>query len=150
MSMRSWTVDGYGINAGILVCPVELKEAFIKKYLPKVYEEMANDCQNEDTEEYMLNVDDWINNYEDFNCRYGFEALFAEAINENEDGFDVDYYDGEYEEAIAYEDRAPWEMSDRVKQMKNREDMKAIFAKYLNELDIKEFAFERQSVEFWG
>ena len=92
----------------------------------------------------------WIDNYEDEYCNVGFGALFAMAINENEEDFNVACYHGEYDEedAILYEDRLPWEMSKRVREM-NADDMSAVFEKYLEEIHSLA-PVERQSVEYYG
>ncbi len=79
-----------------------------------------------------------------------FAAMFANAINEHEEGFDVVYANGEYfdEASVLYEDRMPWEMSDRVKSMKD-DDMEEVFRKYLDILGIT-VDISRQSVEYYG
>lgn len=53
-----------------------------------------------------------------------------------------------YRVGFIYEDRLPWEMTDRVKNMK-ADDMSAIFQKYLDELGISA-TIGRQSVEIFG
>ena len=152
MSMNYWSVSGFGIDASDLDVSVDKKISFIKKYLPAKYEEMMSEgednCDMGNTSEYMDFCNEWISDYEDELGCNGFGTLFAEAIQENEDGFDVEDYTGEDEEAVMYVDRMPWEMSDRVKKM-TFEDMEAVFRKYLNELDIKT-NFDRQTVHYWG
>ncbi len=70
------------------------------------------------------------------------------AIRENEDGFNPEYFCQDGCGAIIYEDRLPWKMTDRVKNMK-ADDMSAIFQKYLDELGVSA-TIGRQSVEFFG
>ncbi|MCR4903945.1 MAG: hypothetical protein K6A23_13885 [Butyrivibrio sp.] len=68
------------------------------------------------------------------------------AIQKNEDDFDPEYFCQDGCGAIIYKDRAPWEMSERVKKM-SEADMSAIFKKYLDELDVSA-TIRRQSVLF--
>ena len=144
MSMQSWTVTGWGVKEdSINEVEIDDKINFIKKYLPKVYDRLQADGLSDentdmgDTSDYLDFCNEWIENYEDDYCNCGFGALFAMAINENEEDFDVTCCHGEYsdENAILYEDRLPWEMSNRVRQMKS-EDMSAVFEKYLKEIHL--------------
>lgn len=48
-----------------------------------------------------------------------------------------------------YESTMPWLMSDRVKAM-SAGDMRAVFQKYLDELDLKDVAIGWVEVEFYG
>ncbi len=153
MSMHSWTITGYGINTEDLNPSIESQIAFIKKFLPDIYEEMQedgkeNNINTSNEEEYLDFCDSWIDNYENTNCERGFNTLFAEAIQENEEGFYPEYILFENCGAILYEDRMPWEMSERVKKM-SAKDMADIFQKYLDFLNITA-SIERQSIEMWG
>lgn len=142
MSMRSWTVGGFGILASdVNEAPTSNKVAFIKQFLPGAYEKM---------EESGEDVKSWMAAYEGEFGLFGFAAIFADAINQNEEDFNVEYCDGEYpeESAILYEDRQPWDMSERVKNMKP-DDMRELFNKYLVPLDITA-EVSRRSVEYYG
>ena len=159
--MSSWTVTGYGINEVVFDgVSTDTKISFIKKFLPDVYNELQTAVESEhnegnldmqNTSDYLDYCDTWIDEYEDDYCNRGFGSLFADAINENENGIDVQYCCGEYdsENSILYSDRLPWEMSERVRNM-NENDMAEIFMKYLRELGINEAVCERQSVEYYG
>lgn len=152
MSMHYWNVTGYGINEEELCPSTDKQIAFIKKYLPADYEEMQengeDNCDMSNTAEYMDYCRNWIEDFENDNGDTGFGALLAKGIQENEEGFYPGYFYNDGYGAIMYEDRLPWEMTDRVKNM-TAEDMEAIFKKYLNELGVSA-TVERQSVEFWG
>ncbi len=155
MNTNYWTVTGYGVDAEELCPSVDAQIAFIKKYLPTQYKEMQEDgekCENCDmsnTSDCLDYCGNWINEYEDAQGdTVGFPGLFAIAIQENEDGFNPEYFHFEEYGAVLYKDRLPWEMTDRVKNMR-AEDMAAIFQKYLNELGISA-SVSRQSVEFYG
>ena len=157
MSMQSWTVTGFGIKEEVFdKASIDDKIRFIKTYLPKVYEEMQADGENDEntdmsnTSDYLDFCKEWIDDYEDEYCNIGFAAMFANAINEHEEGFDVVYANGEYEHesSVLYEDRMPWEMSDRIKSMK-ADDMREVFRKYLDILGITA-DISRQSVEYYG
>lgn len=161
MSMQSWTVTGYGVKEEEFDnVSTDTKVSFIKKFLPKTYEELQTEVESENNEgnfdmtntsEYLDYCKVWIDGYEDEYCSMGFAALFAMAINENEKDFYVEYCSGEYSEenSIIYTDRLPWEMSDRVKAM-TCEDMTEVFMKYLRELGINNDVCDRQSVEYYG
>lgn len=90
------------------------------------------------TSDYLDFCGTWIDKYEDEFCNYGFGALFTLAMNENEEGFDVSFCCGEYDEetAVIYTNRLPWQMSERVRSM-TIDDMDAVFAKYIGELGVK-------------
>ena len=105
-------------------------------------EDMSN------TATYIDFCSDWINYYENENGYTGFPGLFAEALQRNEDDFYPEYYSHDGDGAVIYEDRFPWEMTDRVKNM-TADDMTAIFTKYLDELGIKA-NLGRQYIEFFG
>ena len=100
------------------------------------------------TSDYLDYCQNWIDDYEDAQGYTGFPALFAMAIQENEDGFNPRYFSQDGYGAVLYEDRLPWEMTERVKAMK-ADDMSAIFKKYLDELGISA-SIDRQSVELYG
>ena len=55
MGMRNWSQNGYGFDGDILdKFSTETKVAFTKKYLPDLYENIAEDCEFlEDWEEYF-------------------------------------------------------------------------------------------------
>ena len=153
MSMNTWTVTGYGVDAEELCPTISSQIAFIKKYLPEEYKEMQEDSKDSDydmsnTSDYVDFCNGWISEREDKNGNIGFPALFALAIQQNEEDFNPEYFCCDGYSAVIYEDRLPWEMSDRVKNMK-AEDMEAIFKKYLDELGISA-TIGRQSVEFSG
>lgn len=157
--MRNWTVTGFGINEEILYeASINSRIDFIKKYLPNVYKELQDSIEEankegtwdmQNTADYLDYCEIWLDEYEDDYCNGGFGSLFADVINENEEGIDVQYCCGKYdnENSILYTDRLPWEMSDRVKNM-NENDMAEIFIKYLRELGINEAVCEKQSVEY--
>lgn len=103
MSMQSWTIPGFGVKEETFdKASTDDKIRFIKTYLPKVYEEMQADGENDEntdmsnTSDYIDFCKEWINDYEDEYCNMGFAAMFANAINEHEEGFDVVYANGEY------------------------------------------------------
>ncbi len=152
--MNCWTVTGFGIEEDNLNPSVDAQIAFIKKHLPAEYEEMIKDGEEcaiydmSNTSDYLEACRSWIDDYEDPNGYTGFGALFAMAIQENEDGFAPEYLSHEGYGVIVYKDRQPWEMTDRVKAMKT-EDMSAIFKKYLDDLGTSA-PIERQSVVFYG
>ena len=154
MSECHWTVTGYGINENDLYPSVDLQISFIKKYLPAQYEEMQdyiNDCTDHDmsnTSDYLDGCERWIEEYRNEEGYAGFGVLFAMAIQNNEDGFNPEYFFDNGCGAVMYEDRQPWEMSERVKNMK-AEDMTAIFEKYLDDLGTSA-SVGRQSVEYYG
>ncbi len=154
MSVRCWTVTGFGIDEDELCPSVDSQIAFLKKYLPVQYDEMQEDCENcencdmSNTSDYLDYCRGWIEDYEDDQGNTGFGALFAKAIQKNEDGFEPEYFHHEGCGAVIYEERMPWEMTNRVKAMK-ADDMSAIFQKYLDELGVSA-TIERQSVEFCG
>jgi len=152
MSMNYWSVDGFGVNEEDLTPTIDAQISFIKKYLPDQYEEMqenANDnCDMNNTSDYLDYCRDWIENFDDGNCDTGFGVLFTMAIRDNEEGFDPEYYYDDGCGAIIYPDRQPWDMSERVKAM-SKDDMAAVFQKYLDDLGIKA-TIGRQTVEFFG
>ena len=152
MSMSTWTVDGYGVSDDDLCPSVDAQIAFIKKFLPEVYEEMQSEgedaCDMSNTSECLDFCQDWINDYEDDQGNTGICVLFAEAINAFEDGFYVEYLRQDYG-AVMYCQGMPWQMSERVKAM-TEEDMAAVFKKYLKELGLENVQLGMQSVEFFG
>lgn len=151
MSMRSLTITGFGIKEESFgMTSVGDKIRFIKTYLPKVYEEMQTDFDMSNKSHYLNFCEEWIDCYEDENYNKGFAVMFANAINENEEGFDVVYANGEYsdEASVLYKDRMPLDMSDRVKSMK-ADDMREVFRKYLDVLGITADIISRQSVEYY-
>lgn len=110
--------------------------------------EDCKDCDMSNTSDYQDYCMSWIDDYEDAQVYGGFPTLFAMAIQNNEDGFYPEYFSQDGYGAVIYEDRLPWEMTERVKNMK-ADDMSAIFQKYLDELGISA-SIGRQSVEFYG
>lgn len=96
MSMHFWTVTGYGISEDELRPSVDSQISFIKKYLPEQYKEMQNDCTDSDS------CEEWIQDYEDPQGYTGFGALFAMAIQKNEDGFYPEYFCCDGSGAILY------------------------------------------------
>lgn len=156
MSMKSWSVRGYGVTEeDVNGASVSSKINFIKRHLPKIYEDMMKEGEEnpniamDDTSDYLDFCDSWIDEYENECGDTGFGVIFAEAICEAEEGFNVSYHNSEYDETvIMYEERLPWEMSERVKSM-TAEDMKNVFQKYLDELKVKaEIGY--QEVEYYG
>ena len=162
MSMRSWTATGFGVTIdSVESVPVKTKLAFIQKYIPDIMGELHADMQ-EDSEfnnwdttveaDYYDFCEDWLNEYEDDYGYHGFGVLFARVINSNEKDFEVGYFAGEYyeEDSVMYEDRQPWDMSDRVKAM-SADDMRDVFMTYLEELGITDRSVVgRCSVEYYG
>lgn len=149
--MRSWTVTGFGVKEESLCkASIENKIAFIKTFLPNIYEEMVNDSKKADASKTFEHCNSWIDNYEDDYCYKGFGSLFAQAVNNNENDFFVSCHQGEYsdENAVFFEDCQPWDMSERVKQMQP-DDMREVFNKYLEVLQLQ-VSIERQSVEYYG
>ena len=138
MSMRNWSADGFGVSSeAFRGITNEQKEAFMKKYLPLTYKTMKD--AGEDIED-VESIDGYI----------GWLPLFADAITINEEDFIVNYFCNEDgDEIIIYEDRQPWEMSDRVRAM-SADDMRKVFGKYLKDLNISDEVVERQSIEMWG
>ena len=154
MSECHWIATGYGINEDNLCPSASSQVSFIKKYLPDQYEEMqgyiddCTDCDMSNTSDYLDSCERWIEEYQNEEGYTGFGVLFAMAIQNNEDGFNPEYFFDNGCGAVMYEDRLPWEMSERVKNMK-AEDMAAIFQKYLDTLGISA-PIGRQSVEYYG
>lgn len=60
MSMQSWTVTGWGVKAEP-INEVELNDKiwFIKRFLPKVYEEMQSEGES-DSNADMSNTSDYL------------------------------------------------------------------------------------------
>lgn len=148
MSMRNWTVDGYGIDISYLDgVDNATKIAFIKQHDTKTYadyEAYAKEAEL-DMEADLTEILNYCNETAD-----GFAYVFAGVMYDETDiMFTSEVNDETGEGAVLYMDRAPWEIEDKVRGM-SEDDMKAIFAKYLAELGVTEFYFDRQSIEFWG
>ena len=139
MSFRAWTTGGYGFYTDTLWPRADKQIDFIKKYLPDVYSDMMSDEKDSNidasnTAEHIDFCRDWIDDYNG-DGGYGFFALFVQAIQEQEKGFEPGYFQGEDEEAVMYPAGMPWDMTEREKAM-SEEDMTAIFRKYLTELGV--------------
>ena len=150
MSSRSWTTDGFGVLEDRLnVATDAAKMAFLKKYLPDKYKEMEENAAENgiDLNEYCS---EWISEYEDGYGNVGLGALFADAINENEEDLDVICCEGIYDEeaAVMFTEGLPWQMSERVRNM-TEDDMRALFAKYTTDLGVDVEA-NYHSVEYYG
>lgn len=159
MSMRFWTVTGYGVNIEVIdTVDINDKLAFIKKYLPEVYKTLQDEIRYQynkglldftNTSEYIDYCNQWLATYENEYAAKGFGAIFTDAINNNEMEFNVEIFDGDEGGAVMYVACFPWEMTVREKQM-TREDMEDVFMKYLNDLGISENVCDRQSIKFYG
>ena len=120
--MNYWTRTGFGIDQDD-ISPLIVEEiAFLKKFLPEKYEEMETDAirsgiDMSDTADYMDFCGDWIDGYESDDGDSGFVPLFVMAIQQNEDGFYPEYFTYDGYGAVIYEDRQPWEMSERERNM---------------------------------
>ena len=149
MSMRVWTVSGFGVlESDLEKIKNETWLKFIEKFLPKDYDYMMDDLGENYNDEDLKNA---LQDFEDEDFNKGIGAIFAEAINNNEKDFYVECLQGVYfyENAILYEDRQPWHMSDRVKGM-TAKDMGEVFKKYLKELGLENIEPDEYSVEFYG
>ena len=140
MSWSMWTVTGYGIDEADFTTSTDAEIAFLKKHCPKIYEDMLNDMEisdvdASDTAAYIDYCGEWIADFEGESGNTGFMVILAGAIRENE-GIDVQYYNGDEESAILYTERLPWEMTEKEKAL-TEEDMATIFKKYLDELGVK-------------
>lgn len=148
--MNIWTVRGYGVDGVDLNTSTDAEIAFLKKYYPGDYENMlddlkASDIDASDAVAYNDFCDKWIADFEDENGNTGFMGIFAGAIKENE-GIDVEYYNGDGDSAILYTYRLPWEMTDKEKAL-TEADLHAVFKKYLDELGV-EALIDTYSVTF--
>lgn len=155
MSMNYWSVSGYGVNEDDLYnASTDSQVAFIKKYLPSKFDDMVHagekraDLDMSNTADYLDWCRRWIDDYEGDTGYMGFGLLFAKAIQENEDGFYPEYFNQDGSGVILYEDRMPWEMTERVKNM-TEDNMSAIFKKYLDELGVSA-NISRQYLEMYG
>ena len=141
MSMRMWKIYGYGINDDDLNPSTDKQIEFIKKYIPEAFKDMP---QGGDTHD----IQEWIDKFEDNYGYTGFPALFALAIANNEPDFNVAYYSCDGYGAIMYEDRQPFDMTERERHM-TQDDMDTIFLRYINDLSV-DARPGRVSVEFYG
>lgn len=159
MSMRFWTVTGYGVNIEVIdTVDINDKLVFIKKYLPDVYDTLRCNVlfqygrwllDGTNTSEYIDYCNQWIADYENAYAAKGFGAIFADAMDINEPNFNVECCSGDEGGAVMYVACFPWEMTVREKQM-TREDMEDVFMKYLNDFGISENVCDRQSIKFYG
>lgn len=150
MSLRSWTVDGFGIEVDLLDVGSNKKKAFIKKHDPEFWKEVESYAKEEGLSEQsmMENLDDL---FPALTEEVGGFAVVFSRIMSDETGitFEAQVPSEDGYGAIMYRDCAPWEMEEKVRNM-SYEDMEEIFAKYLAEIGVKEFDFERQSIEYYG
>ena len=146
MGFQTFTIKGWGIDAEKLNPTTEAQISFIKKFLPETYEDLEENAK--DNGKSVIDFyPEWLEVY-DAEGYTGFGPLFAKAIQDNEEDFYPDYFDEVGGSFIIYDERLPWEMSDRVKKM-SAADMTAIFRKYLDELDV-DVDVGRQCIEYEG
>ena len=152
MGVRNWSQNGYGFDGDILdKFSTETKVAFTKKYLPDLYENIAEDCESlEDWEEYF-----------NFQCgeefdsdSSGFGNIFAEVLRSVEE-LNVDYCTGNNNYGtLMLNETLPWNMSEKMKAL-TKEKFKDIVNKYVDELKEMDkqdlnVKFDYESVEYYG
>ena len=144
MSMRTWTIDGYGVNVSNLKIDDYMMAAFLRKYFSNDFE--IFDIKSDATDAEIVEIFDY--SYESGNGDLSVWAAVSDLILKKENVF-VEYIKGECEEAIILPSCMPWQYNEKERAL-TIEDLEEIFSKYFKELGYPEVDVDSQSIEFYG
>lgn len=135
MSMQTDVIYGYGVDTSRLSLDTAPFKAFVKKYLPNIYEKYLSDIPD-DTD--FNEVEKILYEYESPNCSSsGYGAVIADIL-QKETKLLFNYIANEESgsSAIYFPYYLPWQMTKRIKEIK-QEDIDEILTRYFTELGVK-------------
>lgn len=143
MGSSKEVMNGYGIN--LSEAKFKNLREFIETYDKKFYEEMVEDFRDSDVEMSDLNIEGYLDNYENGCGYYGISAYLADVINEHE-GLDLRAYDEVYPGYIYVAANYPWAFDENMRKL-TKENLHEIFVRYLSE--IIEEPIKCEDLEIW-
>ena len=146
MGMRTIIVYGYGVDDNELMkISDNALIQFIKKHLPKVYDEMMEDVESDASCEDCIA---WFDDYENSDGEMGVYGVIADVMKQELD-MCFEYRKSEYDEALMFAEQLPWCYSEKERAC-TKEQLDKIFQLYFSELGVGNVVLSTVSLEYLG